>query len=65
MCFANGVEKRVLVFLDFTLLRGVPIRPVVSILHDSQSCEREDQGFEEMAEKIKQTEKELSHAPNR
>lgn len=65
MFAAKGIEKRVSVFLDFTLLRGVPIRPVVSILHDNQSCEREDQGFEEMAEKIKQTEKELSHATNR
>ena len=65
MFTAKGIEKRVLVFLGFTLLRGVPIRPFISKTLDGPDIYFEDINAESMSEKIAEIESEISHAPSR
>jgi len=60
----NEVEKHIPILVG-ALLRDAPIRPIISILHNGQDFALEDQGTRDMAEKIKETEIEISHAPAR
>ena len=64
MSAANRASKPLPVLLDYSLLKGERIRPPLTPPGD-QFFEDEDQGVREMAEKIKETESEISHAPTR
>jgi hypothetical protein len=60
MLESNRFAGRLPIFLNVSLLKGVLIRPIISILKNVQDFEVEDQGIREMAEKIAQTLQELN-----
>jgi len=65
MLVSNRLAGRLPIFLYVSLLKDAPIRPIISILKNGQDYQVEDLDLRQMADKIDETEKELSHSSNR
>ena len=65
MLVSNRFVSCLPIFLNVSLLKGAPIRPIISILKNGQDYQVEDQDLRGMAAKIAETKKELLHASNR